>query len=361
MKKKIDDGKPTVEPGKGVWQQVMHSWYGRGLICLALAGLVVAGWYVMSPWWSNHAGAQPDEPKETEFAADRFPNTKEVPFDGDKAMGHLKAICDLGPRISGSDAMAKQQELITRHFENLGARVTRQEFTARQRSIRRETKMANLIVSWNPDNPKRVILCTHYDTRPQADMEPDPRRRKETFLGANDGGSGAALLMELGRFMKDIKCTHGVDFVFFDGEEWVFDRGDTYFFGSNHFAREYGKQRDKLHYRCAVLLDMVAGKQAVFPVEQNSWFQAPGLIQEVWNVARRLECKRFRINEMSRVPVEDDHMPLNQGGIPAIDIIDFDYPHWHRLTDTPANCSGETMTEVAKVLTAWLQQIPEPK
>jgi hypothetical protein len=361
MKNNVHDHKPTAEPGKGVWHHALRSWYGRAGIGLALAGLVVAGWYVMSPWWSNHAEAQPGEPKQTEFAADRAPGAKEVPFDGEKAMGHLKAICDLGPRISGSEAMAKQQDLITKHFEALGAKVARQEFTARQLSIRRETKMANLVVSWDPDNPKRVILCTHYDTRPQADMEPDPRRRKETFLGANDGGSGAALLMELGRHMKDIKCTHGVDFVFFDGEEWVFERGDIYFFGSNHFAREHGKQRGKIQYRCAVLLDMIAGKQAVFPVEQNSWFQAPRLVEEVWNVARQQDCKRFRRNEWSRVPVEDDHMPLNQGGIPAIDIIDFDYPHWHLLSDTPANCSGETMAEVAKVLVAWLQQIPAPK
>jgi hypothetical protein len=156
--------------------------------------------------------------------------------------------------------------------------------------------------------------------------------------------------------MKDLKTTVGVDFVFFDGEEYVFDRDDDYFFGSKHFAGEYARVRRKIDYRGAILLDMIAGKGGRFPVEQNSWDRASALVTEVWDIAEELKCDAFN-RGFSRVPVEDDHVPLNRAGIKAIDIIDFDYPHWHRLTDVPKNCSGERMEQVAKVLSVWLQRV----
>jgi hypothetical protein len=153
----------------------------------------------------------------------------------------------------------------------------------------------------------------------------------------------------------------GVDFVLFDGEEYVFDHDDEYFFGSKQFAREYRKERAKNRnapvYLGAVLLDMVGGKSARFPVEQNSWFKAAPLVKQVWGIADELKCTAFRSSEMSKTPVQDDHVPLNDiGGIPAVDVIDFDYPHWHRITDLPENCSGDTLTQVARVLTVWLQR-----
>jgi hypothetical protein len=161
--------------------------------------------------------------------------------------------------------------------------------------------------------------------------------------------------MELAHAMKDLKASVGVDFVLFDGEEYVFNRDDTYFFGSEHFGREYRKARGKPHYHAALLLDMVGGKDASFPIEQNSSRMAPELVQQVWGLAQRLDCKAFRADALSDVEVQDDHVPLNRHGIPAVDIIDFNYPHWHRLTDLPENCSGESLGQVAKVLSVWLQ------
>src|SRR5436189_75805 len=106
--------------------------------------------------------------------------------------------------------------------------------------------MANMVISYHPDRTRRVILCSHYDTRPIADQEPARKRWHEPFVSANDGGSGVALLMELAHHMKDLKTKVGVDFVFFDGEEYVYDpEGDEYFFGSKHFAKEYGKIKKK--------------------------------------------------------------------------------------------------------------------
>jgi Zn-dependent M28 family amino/carboxypeptidase len=163
--------------------------------------------------------------------------------------------------------------------------------------------------------------------------------------------------MELAHHMKDLPTKVGVDFVFFDGEEYVFDRDeDEYFLGSKHFGREYRKNRGKMVYGGAILLDMVGGKKAQFPIEKNSWNRAGGLVREVYTIAEELKASAFRSDLFSKVEVLDDHVPLNQSGIPAIDLIDFDYPHWHRLSDVPENCSGESLEQVAQVLAVWLQR-----
>jgi hypothetical protein len=273
-------------------------------------------------------------------------------------MGYLEAVCKIGPRISGSDGMKQQQDLLEKHFKDLGGQVSWQRFTARQRSVRKPVDMLNLVVSWHPERQNRVLLCSHYDTRPIADQEHDKRRWHEPFISANDGGSGVGFLMELAHHMKKLDTHFGVDFVFFDGEEYVFEPlRDEYFFGSKHFAREYRKGKAKSRYIAAVLLDMIGGKGARFPIEQNSWFLASQLVTSIWTVALEQQCDAFRPNDFSKVPVEDDHMSLNRAGIPAVDIIDFDYPHWHKLTDVPENCSGEGLEQVARVLSVWLQRL----
>lgn len=310
-------------------------------------------------------GVQPQEsqppPRAREaFAAERAAqgggDAKPIAIDGKRAMKYLQEICALGPRISGSTGMKKQQDLITRHFEGFGAKVQAQKFQARQVSRPQPVDMTNLIVSWHPERKRRVILCAHYDTRPIADQEPDERKWREPFVSANDGGSGVALLMELAHHMKDLKITCGVDFVFFDGEEFIWQpRRDKYFFGSEHFAAQWRKNRERPDYAAAILLDMIAGKNARFPVEGHSWEEAEKLCREIWSIAARLKCTAFveRVGEF----VLDDHIALQKAGIPAIDIIDFSYPHWHRLSDVPDNCSAESMDQVARVLTVWLQRV----
>jgi hypothetical protein len=255
--------------------------------------------------------------------------------------------------------MKKQQELIEKHFKDLGASVEYQKFTARQVSRRQPTEMANMIISWHPERQRRVILCSHYDTRPIADQEDDRRNWHKPFTSANDGGSGVALLMELGNHMKDVKTKVGVDFVFFDGEEYIFNPshsdGDHYFFGSEHFAADYKKRKTKVEYVAAILLDMIGGKTIAFPGEANSLWKAGRLVEEVWKVAQEVKADAFVVEPGPEV--QDDHLALNAAGIPAIDIIDFSYPHWHKLSDTPENCSGESMAQVARVLSAWLQRV----
>lgn len=308
-----------------------------------------------------HQGQEESEPQERlPFAIDRVPGgakeIKAVPFDGKRAMKYLEAVCDIGPRMSGTPGMAKQQQLIKKHFEDLGAKVTEQNFLAKQVTRKEQVAMTNLIVSWHPDRQKRVILCTHYDTRPIADQEPDPRKWREKFVSANDGGSGVALLMELGNHMKDLPTAVGIDFVFFDGEEyiWVRDR-DEYFFGSKHFAQAWKKSKPRVDYGGAILLDMIAGGTATFPFEGYSLLKSRKLCEQIWQLAGEEKIARF-VNRVGD-RVQDDHLALQNVGIPAIDIIDFDYPHWHKLSDVPDNCDAQAMQDVARVLAVWLQRV----
>lgn len=319
---------------------MMKRW--AGAILVLLAATASFGWYY-------HA------------KRDAFAEGRDAGFDADRAMGYLRDLCDIGPRISGSEGMKKQQDLLQKHFESLGAKCQYQRFTAKQKSQKEPVEMANLVVSWNPERQRRVIICSHYDTRPIADQEPDPRNWRKPFVSANDGGSGVALMMELAHHMKDLKSQVGVDFVFFDGEEYIFDTGtnkgdgDLYFFGSEHFAREYRRGKSGQRYLGAVLLDMIGGKGARFPVEQHSMASAGGLVQTLWSIAEERRCPAF-VNVRGD-SVLDDHIALNKAGIPAVDIIDFSYKNWHKLSDVPENCSGDSFAQVARVLVTWLERI----
>jgi glutaminyl-peptide cyclotransferase len=317
-----------------------------------VAVFLLAGAGAMLALWPSPEDASGQD-KKTDFAADRE-GPAVIPFDGKRAMKYLEAICALGPRMSGTESMKAQQDLIKKHFADLGFKVEEQTFTAKQISQAGPVAMTNLIVSFFPEKRRRVILSAHYDTRPIADQEPDPRKWREPFLSANDGGSGVAFLMELAQHMKDVKTSVGVDFVIFDGEEYFFQKGDKYFFGSEHFAKNWKKNPGGRDYVAAVLLDMIAGKNASFPVEGFSFLRARPLALEIWKTADDLRIRRFALTVGERV--SDDHIALLDAGIPAVDIIDFEYPHWHRLSDTPANCSAEPMIDVARVLTTWMQR-----
>jgi glutaminyl-peptide cyclotransferase len=326
---------------------------------IAVAALVLAafvGVYQLLPIrWSTRAQPGP-EPKAARFAEDRAPaETKAVPFDAKRAMGYLETLCNIGPRISGSEGMAKQQKLLQDHFEKFGGAVAWQRFEGKQPTQKQPIPMANMIVSWKPDAKRRIILCGHYDTRPIADQEERRADWDKPFLSANDGTSTIAFLMELAHHMKEIPTQVGVDFVLFDGEECIYDRDrDRYFIGSDHFAQEYKKERPAQRYTAAVLMDMIAGKGAKFTVEQNSHSLAGDLCEQLWAEAKLQGVDAFI---WERGPdVLDDHLGLNRVGIPAVDVIDFSYRHWHKLSDLPENCSGESMANVAKVIVGWMQR-----
>ena len=278
-------------------------------------------------------------------------------FSGDRAMANLLTICDLGPRPSGSEAMRRQRSLLAEHFRAAGGRVTGQAFEVRDRRTGKPVHMENILVTWHPDRDNRILLGAHYDTRPYPDRDPvDPQGR---FIGANDGASGVALLMEMASFMPALEGP-GVDFVLFDAEEYVVHPRDPYFLGSTFFARQYAAKRREgagPTYRCGVIVDMVADRDLAIWQERKSmsWPETRPVVEAIWDVAARRGVRQF-VPE-PRHEVEDDHVPLRMiGRIPTCDIIDFDYPAWHTTQDTPEQCSAESLGAVGDVLLAWLRE-----
>jgi glutaminyl-peptide cyclotransferase len=283
-------------------------------------------------------------------------------FNGERAFAHLEAICALGPRVSGTPAMKDQRQMLAEHFRGLGAEVQLQDFQATHPLDGATMTMTNMIVCWHPESRERVLLCTHFDTRPFPDRDPlDPRGE---FLGANDGASGVALLMELGEHVARLDCKYGIDFVFFDGEELVYsERFDPYFLGSKHFARNYVNSDGGFRYKYGVLLDMVGDAELQVYLEKNSFQKARPLTAGIWDAARRAGVKEFvpRV----RHEVRDDHLPLNDvADIETCDVIDFDFPrpgvrhsYWHTRADTPQNCSAESLAKVGRVMIEWLKSV----
>lgn len=282
-------------------------------------------------------------------------------IDPDRAMAYLKTICAIGPRISGTPGMTQQREMLIEFFESQGAIVEQQKFEERHPLTGQPVAMANLIIRWFPDRKERVLICAHYDTRPFPDM--DPVNPRGVFIGANDGGSGVAMMQELSHSMPTLKISAGVDFVLFDGEELVYDgQRDPYFLGAEHFSREYASGDRDYTYSAAILVDMIADKDLQLPKERNSFRYAPKLQREVWQIAKSEGIREF--DTSIRTEVLDDHLALNEiARIPAIDIIDFQYPrsgrrvqsYWHTTMDVVENCSGESIGKVATVIRAWLE------
>jgi len=283
---------------------------------------------------------------------------EDIPFNGQRAYEYLKQLCRIGPRPSGSPGMVAQQKLLAEHFRRCGAQVRFQRFTAPAPDPRngRPVPMANLIVHWHPKSKQRILLCAHYDTLPYP-MK-DPQNPRGVFVGANDNASGVALLMELGHVIPKLDCNYGIDFVLFDAEEYIFQDTDRFFLGSEYFARKYIAEPPPYRYRWGVLLDMVGDRDLRIYQEGHSlwWRDTRPLVVEIWSVARRLGVREFVPRR--KYTIRDDHLPLHDiGGIPCIDVIDYEYPQWHTQADVPEQCSALSLAKVGWVIQEWLATV----
>jgi glutaminyl-peptide cyclotransferase len=336
------------------------------VVLVSIALLVVAGfagvWAGAQGTSRRQSPAAEGPPIGTSKATKRGGNVPPIPasnpLDAQRAYGYLNDICSIGRRVSGTLGMKRQQELLVKHFESLGGKVTRQEFMAKN-PLGGEVPMVNLIVSWHEERKDRVLLCAHYDTRPLPDEEIDPiKRTRGVFIGANDGGSGVAVMMELAHHMRQIESNMGVDFVLFDGEELVYngDR-DPYFLGSEHFAGQHRDNPPGHKYHWGVLLDMVGDADLQVFQERNSvmWPETRPLVNHIWGLAQRMRVREFIAQP--KYLIRDDHLALrNVAKIPTCDIIDFDYPYWHTEGDTPDKCSGESLAKVGWVVFEWMKR-----
>ncbi len=308
-------------------------------------------------WFAYLAG-----PFQADVSTGSSPTATAIParYDSDRVFGYLVELCNIGPRPSNSPGMQKQQQYLTSFFTERGAEVRLQSFTTRHPEDGSAVAMSNLVASWYPARINRFLLCAHYDTRPFPDR--DRTNRRGTFIGANDGASGTAALMELSHSFGKLPEDIGVDIVLFDGEEFVFQDGrDDYFLGSTHFAEQYLAQPPVNPFKAGILLDMVGDRELKIYFEQNSIRYARDVARSVWKTAADLGVVAFV--PRTRHELRDDHLPLNQiARIPTIDIIDFDYPrpgigapsYWHTEQDKPENCSGESLAAVVWVVDTWI-------
>ena len=269
-------------------------------------------------------------------------------FDGESAYALLREQCDLGPRYPGSPGHAAVRRFIVGKLESFGARVTEQPFEAIL-STGDTLRLVNIIGAYRPEARKRILLGAHYDTRPRADRDPVPADRAKPILGANDGASGVAVLLELARLLGAAEPGVGVDLVFFDGEDYGEEgRTSDYLLGSRRYVKSLGGRPPA----AVIVVDMVGERGARIPIEGFSAAASPALCARIYGIARALGSPAFA--QAPGPSIIDDHLPFIQAGIPAIDLIDFEYPHWHTLADTPDKCSGESLAAVGSVLVRYL-------
>ncbi len=266
-------------------------------------------------------------------------------FNGASALRDVEYQVSLGPRLPGSPAHAQAVDWIAAQLRQAGWTVEIQETLALGHPVR------NIIARWPAAGAARpwVILGAHYDSRMLADQDPDPARRSQPVPGANDGASGAAVLLELARVLP----SHAgrlrypqVWLVFFDAEDQGRLPGWDWILGSRAFVQSLPPDAPP---EAAVVIDMIGDADLNLYLERNS---DPALAAEIWGQAARLGYPQFVAQP--RHTILDDHIPFKEAGIPAVDLIDFDYPDWHTTADTPDKVSASSLEAVGKVLLAWL-------
>ncbi|MGD8322374.1 MAG: M28 family peptidase [Gemmatimonadota bacterium] len=269
-------------------------------------------------------------------------------FDGAPALASVERQVAFGPRIPGTPGHAAQLAWMRALLDSVADTVVADDFT-HVSAVGDTLHLTNLVARFLPDRERRILLLTHWDTRPVSDQAKDPAQRKLPVPGANDGASGTAILLELARMLGEDPPPLGVDLLFVDGEDY--GEGDM-FLGSVRYADQLPpKGQGRPIY--AVLLDMVGDADGRFPVDPTSVQAAPIVVQKVWRTARKLGyAKSFP--EGVGPPVTDDHVPLLEAGLPAIDVIDFSYgpanAYWHTPEDTPDKVSAETLGMVGEVM-----------
>jgi glutaminyl-peptide cyclotransferase len=309
-----------------------------------------------------NCGKKKDDPVKEKFNFQ--PKTSPV-FDQESAWKFLIAQTSFGPRNPNSRAHTECLEYLKSKLLETTTSVSVQNFV--HVGYNNEIlNLSNLIASYQPQIGTRILLLAHWDSRPRADKEKDPKKRNQPIIGANDGASGVAVLLELGRLMKINPPPIGVDILLSDGEDY----GDSEVDGLNQYflgARNFIKTKPSNYFPIyGILLDLVGDKNLQIPVEGYSKSYAPELVKHIFNLAKELKISQF--NDSIESQVQDDHMIIQQGGIPCIDLIDADLVgnssendarnYWHTLRDTPDKCSKESLKSIGDVLLHLIYQKP---
>lgn len=258
-------------------------------------------------------------------------------FDGDRAYRDVEYQVSLGARTPGSQAHRQAQDWIINELEKAGWKTKTQNLAYLDQPIR------NIIAIRGSGRPW-VILGAHYDSRFFADQDPNIQNRTLPVPGANDGASGVAVLLELARTLPK-KTSLKISLVFFDAEDNGRIPGWEWIMGSTAFVNSLQEKPDM-----AVILDMIGDADLNLHFERNS---NPEISEEIWQIAQNLGYGDSFIPS-AKYSILDDHTPFLQAGIPAVDVIDFDYPYWHTTEDTPDKVSPDSLKAVGDTIRVWL-------
>jgi len=263
-------------------------------------------------------------------------------FDGQRAYDHVLAQVAFGPRPVGSEALVRTADYIESSLGAVGWTPTR--VTGEFRGV----EIRNIVAERGGDEGKRagtILIGAHYDTRPAADRDPVLSRRGEPILGANDGASGVAVLLELARVYDPARSHYNVVLAFFDGEDKGGIGGWPFSVGAEIVAQRLGAGLSKM-----ILVDMVGDNDLGIYYEGNSDLE---LAADIWAVARKLGWGSHFVPEV-RYTLIDDHIPFMRRGVPSVDIIDFDYAYWHSTADTADKVAPQSLEMVGRVLLGYL-------
>lgn len=276
-------------------------------------------------------------------------NSATPQFNKNTAFAYLDKQCQIGPRFPGSENHLNARNFLVKELRKYADDVKVQSFSAINYMENKRALGYNIIGSFGKGTPQ-LLLCAHWDSRPQADQDPDPTNRTKPILGANDGASGIAILLEIARNLQLKSPGFPIDIVFFDAEDMGRESHSNEFCqGARFFAKNLSVDYKP---KAGILLDLVGDGDLQIYIEENSKKYASNLVEQVWTIAENLNFPEFIHEE--KYYVTDDHLPLIEAGIPTIDIIDFDYPYWHTINDTPDKCSPESLDKVGRVLLTYI-------
>jgi glutaminyl-peptide cyclotransferase len=276
-------------------------------------------------------------------------------FDGAVAKANVARQVAFGPRVPGTPPHKAMGEWLVTEMRQRADTVLVQEWV-HTTADGQKLPMRNVLARFRPQDTRRVLYIAHWDTRPRSDKATDPARRVLPVPGANDGGSGVAILFGVADVLKRTPPGVGVDLLFVDGEDFGdFDTRTDVLIGSTYFAANL----PDAHYRpmLGVLFDMVGDENPVFEQEGYSMQGAPEVLQRVWSTAQRLGHAAVFTNRQG-IAITDDHLPLIDKGLRVIDVIDLDYPWHHTPDDTPDKVSQRTLQIVGDVAVTVVRELP---
>jgi len=263
-------------------------------------------------------------------------------FDSTRAFTYLEKQVAFGPRVPGTESHETTRDWLTQQLRVLTSYVALQHFTGS--SGGNDCEMTNIIATFYPDKTDRILLCAHWDCRPFADRDPDAENHSKPVPGANDSASGVAVLLEIAGIIAVQEPPVGIDIVFFDGEDGgEYGNNDTWILGSQYFAQ---KMQSSYRPRYSILLDMIGDKDLSLSRDYNSMQSAPALWARIEKLCMNLD---IAISPDTK-GIIDDHIPLIERGIPSVDLIDFDYPSWHTVSDTPDKCSAQSLGKIGALV-----------